>query len=279
MAVLLKDVFEFSPSEIVEGLRSGWPHYDFVSLGRTLLNQQMFPNLDMDQMTDALAPEGDWRVNYQAAMANGVLYGDSFVADRDAARWVISNDGRVTTYIDSDGLHWSSIFATEDLPQTPFLLNGAEFTWTRNDPVIDFVSNAERLTHFTHLNATGPEMTGAILNHIATLSTLETLDIGRFAFSGAELSKLFELPKLTRLWILNKSPGEEIIDVVSGFSKLTSLRISDCPVTDRGVRRLRRLSNLTELTLSGTRISSRGRAELQDALPNCRIQLENVSAR
>ena len=52
---------------------------------------------------------------------------------------------------------------------------------------------------------------------------------------------------------------------------LKTLDISNTPITDAGLPHLKDLTNLTYLNLIETQITDSGVAELQKALPNCKI--------
>ena len=58
---------------------------------------------------------------------------------------------------------------------------------------------------------------------------------------------------------------------IGRFSRLESLILDANPITDDAVAELVRLSDLRYLRIRETQISQQGLADLQRALPNCRI--------
>jgi len=58
----------------------------------------------------------------------------------------------------------------------------------------------------------------------------------------------------------------------SNMEDLHLLKIGSPYITDKGVPHLKQLTNLRFLYVNGTAISEVGAAELQRALPNCRIK-------
>ncbi|OYV92685.1 MAG: hypothetical protein B7Z73_04670 [Planctomycetia bacterium 21-64-5] len=58
---------------------------------------------------------------------------------------------------------------------------------------------------------------------------------------------------------------------LAALTELTSLYLDDTQVTDAGLAHLHGLKNLERLSFSRTRATLKGRAELQRALPDCRV--------
>jgi predicted nucleic acid-binding Zn ribbon protein len=93
----------------------------------------------------------------------------------------------------------------------------------------------------------GPQITDAGLVHLRRLSRLQKLELHGARMTDAGLVHLKELRRLQ-------------------LFKLTGKRI-----TDAGLVHLSGLSALKELYLGATRVTDAGIAELQKAIPNCRI--------
>ena len=55
------------------------------------------------------------------------------------------------------------------------------------------------------------------------------------------------------------------------MSNLTDLAVCHCQITDDGSANLQRLTSLRHLNVSDTAVSDVGVAELQRALPDCKI--------
>jgi hypothetical protein len=59
---------------------------------------------------------------------------------------------------------------------------------------------------------------------------------------------------------------------VTGLTRLEELDLSYTKVTDAGFDNFRELTRLKELWLHDTQVTDAGVAELQKALPNCKIE-------
>jgi hypothetical protein len=58
---------------------------------------------------------------------------------------------------------------------------------------------------------------------------------------------------------------------LTGLGELRNLSVSGLPISDHGLVHLKRLTNLKSLTLRDTQITDADFADLQKALPNCKI--------
>ena len=58
---------------------------------------------------------------------------------------------------------------------------------------------------------------------------------------------------------------------LKGLTKLTYLELRNTSITDAGLLHLKDLTNLRDLALYETQVTDAGIADLQKALPNCRI--------
>ena len=108
----------------------------------------------------------------------------------------------------------------------------------------------ECLTGLTHLRILGlsyTKVTDAGLEHINRLSHLETLYLGGTKVTDAGLKYL------------------------KGLNRLQTLDLRETQVTDAGFEHLKGSSQLTSLAIYGTQVTNVGVANLQQALPNCKI--------
>jgi hypothetical protein len=110
----------------------------------------------------------------------------------------------------------------------------------------DWLVHLEPLVGLERVHLKCPRMTDAGLVHLQRLALRElSLDGSRVTDAG-----LAQLPGQTGLEYLN---------------------LDGTAVTDAGLVHLKTLSRLGYLNLGGTRVTDAGVAELQQALPNCRI--------
>ena len=104
------------------------------------------------------------------------------------------------------------------------------------------------LTHLRTISLSGTEITDAGLEHLKGLTQLTQLDIDGTLVTDVGLQQLQDL------------------------KQLEVLSLSFTSITDAGLEHLRGLTKLTDLYLSdNTQITNAGVANLQKALPHCRI--------
>jgi len=117
-----------------------------------------------------------------------------------------------------------------------------------------------------------PEQVGDdVLERIGRLRKLKRLALDDSAVTDVGLK---HLTGLTRLWGLELN-GTQVTDegllALRGLPNLTWLGLNGTQVTDEGLQTLRGLPNLGWLELHDTNVTSQGIKELQEALPNCKI--------
>lgn len=90
--------------------------------------------------------------------------------------------------------------------------------------------------------------------------------------SDAGMSHLSSLTNLTELNLANTNVGDAGLSHLSGLTRLTKLILRQTTVSDGGMSHLSGLSNLRVLYVMETQVSERGVAQVQAALPNCKIE-------
>ena len=86
------------------------------------------------------------------------------------------------------------------------------------------------------------------------------------------LARLHDLPALRALDLSNTPLGDANLKTVAGCKGLKTVDLSNTKVTDSGLKELAELKALRRLDLTGCQaISDDGVAELQKALPDCKI--------
>lgn len=65
---------------------------------------------------------------------------------------------------------------------------------------------------------------------------------------------------------------DEDLVLIASFFELRELDLENTAITDAGLTHLRGLHSLRVLNLSGTSVTTQGRADLQKALPKCKIK-------
>jgi len=143
----------------------------------------------------------------------------------------------------------------------------------------------------------GTQITDAGLQHLAGMSQLDTLSLDNTRVTNAGLVHLAGLPRLQRLCLRSTAISDAGLQHLAGMSQLETLSLDntrvtnaglvhlaglthleglwldETQITDAGLGHLKGLSQLQDLYLLDTRITTKGVADLQKALPNCRIVL------
>ncbi len=109
------------------------------------------------------------------------------------------------------------------------------------------------------------------LAKLKTLTNLRTLMLQGTRVSGVGLSHLKALPKLDTLSLFSTDVGDEGVVALTDLPQLSVLYLGDTKVTDKACAPIKNIKQLKELYLEFTDITDTGVAELQAALPDCRI--------
>ena len=139
----------------------------------------------------------------------------------------------------------------------------------------------ENLSHFADLRVIyldSPELQGDGLEELGHLRNLTTLKIGVFSNEGTSLlnpdyaENLKHLTQLEDLGLPNNTKlNDNTLKHIGVLRKLKRLNLRQSQITDAGLMHLKRLTNLEELWLNNTKITDAGVADLQKALPTCKI--------
>jgi len=138
------------------------------------------------------------------------------------------------------------------------------------------------------------------LRHLKELKLLRSLTLTYSTVSDAELVYLQVLTNLRVLELVSNrkitgigfqhlagskleslncdstSMTDEGLAYVKQLTQLKTLNLGSTNVSDAGLKHLAGLSKLDHLTLQRTSVTAAGVAELQKALPNCRIQWDGM---
>jgi len=89
--------------------------------------------------------------------------------------------------------------------------------------------------------------------------------------SGSGLQHLERLPKLGQLFLHGSQLDDDGLEQLKGLTDLYEVTLSGTKVTDDGLKHLHEMPLLETVNLEDTAVSGKGVAELQKALPACRI--------
>ena len=96
----------------------------------------------------------------------------------------------------------------------------------------------------------GQRLSDEVIEHLASLDTLESLDLRSVAVTPGQLRRLSSLPNLQRLVLPSHRFSRELLDELPNFLELEDLTITDFPITRGNVEKLRDIPDLQSLTLS-----------------------------
>ncbi|HEY7314651.1 MAG TPA: hypothetical protein VH643_35205, partial [Gemmataceae bacterium] len=167
----------------------------------------------------------------------------------------------------------------------------------RNSFVTDAgLSELAKLGQLRVLHLSGTKITDAGLKTLATIGSLCKINLAKTQVTDAGLIQLMALPNLVKVKLSASAKGDnwlrllvkiapdtdevdasrsritlEGLQVLTGLPKLYGLFLLNLPLTDEAVPVLSRLRQVGFLNLRGTKLTRRGVAALQKALPKCNI--------
>ena len=113
------------------------------------------------------------------------------------------------------------------------------------------------------------KVTDAGLKELKDLKQLNTLDLYGTPVTDAGLKELADLKQLTTLNLSGTQVTNAGLKELKDLKQLTTLKLRN--VTDAGLAELKDLKQLTSLNLGATGVTADGVADLQKALPGCKI--------
>jgi internalin A len=128
-----------------------------------------------------------------------------------------------------------------------------------------------KLVSLRTLGLTDTGVTDGGLKDLADLSNLEELNLGFTKVTDAGLKDLAKFKKLRTLSLFYTNVTDDGLADLANLKSLKSLDLLGTSVTDAGLKKLTALKGLQTLNLHNTRATDAGVADLQKALPDCRI--------
>ena len=102
---------------------------------------------------------------------------------------------------------------------------------------------------------------------------------GYSRITDAGLVHLEELADLRRLTLEDPQITDAGLVHLEGLTNLSVLSLRGTQITDAGLVHVEKLTNLRNLSLGNTQVTDEGVKKLQQALPNCRINLKTMGSR
>jgi len=117
----------------------------------------------------------------------------------------------------------------------------------------------------------GIAVTDADFEHFHDLTHLQSLFLIVTPITDGGLAHLKGLTQLNILVLDNTRVSDAGLEHLNGLPQLESLFIDNAQVTDAGLQHLNHLNSLRLLYLRNTHVTDDGVKDLQEALPNCKI--------
>lgn len=114
-------------------------------------------------------------------------------------------------------------------------------------------------------------VTDAGLRYVKGLTELKRLSLGATQVSDAGLEQLKGLTGLKRLDLSSTQVTDAGMEHLTGLADLRTLDLFSDQITDEGLAHLTKLANLEVLGIKFAQVTDEGVRELQQALPNCKI--------
>ena len=161
----------------------------------------------------------------------------------------------------------SGMKAIGDLKQVTSL--NISFNSQIDDTGLGYIAGLSKLEElYAHLV---PKITDEGLKHLQGMKQLETLTLSSTGITDGGLQQLAAFENLSELDIINCKITDSGLLHLKDLKNLKKLGLGLTPVTDLGLQHLHGLKNLESLDLQETKVTPQGIAELQKALPNCKI--------
>ncbi|HEY7425838.1 MAG TPA: family 16 glycoside hydrolase [Gemmataceae bacterium] len=135
----------------------------------------------------------------------------------------------------------------------------------------DGLAHLKSLTNLHNLDLNATSVTDAGMVHLKELTNLAELNLMSTRVSGAGFVHLAGLNKITLIYLGNSKVVDSELARLEGLNNLKVLSLHHTSVSDAGLVHLKGLKQLRELHLLKTKVTNAGVADLQKALPACRI--------
>jgi serine/threonine protein kinase len=128
-----------------------------------------------------------------------------------------------------------------------------------------------RLEKLESLYFGGGELTVECMREIAQLPRLRYFQDGPYPWT-VEHCQAIAKSRLNHLVAFNNDIDDAELAILAGMETLELASFFGNPITDAGLPHLKRLQRLKNLNLNSTRVTAAGVADLQQALPDCKIE-------
>jgi len=120
-------------------------------------------------------------------------------------------------------------------------------------------------------------ITNAGLKELTGFKNIERLDFTNCKFSDSGFVHLKDLKSLEVLMLNSTSISDSGLEYLKDLKNLKDLQLRLTSVSDVGLQHLHGLKKLEDLDLQQTKVTPQGIADLQKALPNCKIESDSLT--
>jgi hypothetical protein len=122
------------------------------------------------------------------------------------------------------------------------------------------------------VNLSSTQVTDAGLENLKGFTELQTLSLFNTKVTDAGLENLKGLGQLQELYVGDTKITDIGLNYIKSLPLLHDLGLDHTQITDSGLEGLKGLTQLERLDICNTKVTDAGVAELQKALPNCKIR-------
>jgi serine/threonine protein kinase len=120
------------------------------------------------------------------------------------------------------------------------------------------------------------QITSRGLNNVGEVPNLRDLNLRGTAMTNEDLDLVAQFSGLEVLWLGMTKVDDDGLQKLVGLQSLRVLDLRETAVTGAGLEQVAQLPRLEALDLTGTRVPSERVDALQEKLPNCKIQREDL---
>jgi len=176
---------------------------------------------------------------------------------------------RLQMYGSFNGISTQQLISNENLVHLRVMTGLEELAlpnWTSDEGL----ANVAGLVRLKNLSVPISKVTDVGMVHLKDLAALETITLHGTKVTGQGLKHLQGKP-LVLLGLNQTAIGDADMEAVSSFSGLKSLFLVGTRITDASVPHLKKLTALTRLDITGTKVSAAAKQELKSANPGLTI--------
>jgi hypothetical protein len=136
----------------------------------------------------------------------------------------------------------------------------------------DEIRNRKGLPRLYGLYLARTGITDGALRHIEKVAQLRSLTLGETQITDSGLPYLKTLTQLESLGLNNTQISDAGLEHIRDLRQLGELNLGGTSITDASLEVLKGFRQLERLELEGSKVTDKGKRELEEALPHCKIK-------